>query len=90
MQYWSNHFICLVTILKHKQAYFYDIATKMIQVKQNKILDLKKPPISFDEISKRMDKWTLVFCLIYIILFSVIYWVVALNQIQSMINSLDE
>ena len=65
-------------------------ATKMIQVKQNKILDLKKPPISFDEVSKQMDKWTLIFCLIYIILFSVIYWIVALNQIQSMINSLDE
>ena len=66
------------------------LKTKMIQVKQNKILDLNKPPISFDEISKRMDKWTLIFCLIYIILFSVIYWIVALNQIQSMINSLDE
>ena len=60
--------------------------TKLIEVQQANILDLQKPPNTFDDFSKRLDKWTMIVCCLYIVLFTAIYWVVVLSQFRSRVH----
>jgi hypothetical protein len=57
--------------------------TKIMEVQQANILDLKKPPPTFDDFSKRFDRSTFIGCAIYIVLFTAIYWIVVLTKIRS-------
>ena len=61
-------------------------STEIIKVQTTGSLNLNqdKNQIDHDNFSKKMDKWTLIGCLIYIIIFTAAYWTIAIGSKMSL------
>ena len=57
---------------------------EIIHVQPNGNLNQDKNQIDLDDFSKKMDKWTLIGCLIYIIIFTATYWTIAIGSKMSL------
>ena len=66
------------------KRYFPIKSTEIIKVQPTGSLNQDKNQIELDDFSKKIDKWTLIGCLIYIIIFAVAYWTIAIGSKMSL------
>ena len=55
-------------------------STEIIKVQPTESFNQDKNQFDFDNFSKKMDKWALIGCLIYIIIFTAAYWTIAIGS----------
>ena len=59
-------------------------STEIIKVQPSGNLNQDKNQINLENFSKKMDKWALIGCLIYIIIFTAAYWTIAIGSKMSL------
>ena len=59
-------------------------STEIIKVQPNGSFNQDKNQFDIDNFSKKMDKWALIGCLIYIIIFTAVYWSIAIGSKMSL------
>ena len=59
-------------------------STEIIKVQPTESFNQDKNQFDFDNFSKKIDKWTLIGCLIYIIIFTAAYWTNAIGSKMSL------
>ena len=55
-------------------------STEIIKVQPTESFNQDKNQFDFDNFSKKMDKWALIGCLIFIIIFTAAYWTIAIGS----------
>ena len=55
-------------------------STEVIKVQPNGSFNQDKNQFDIDNFSKKMDKWALIGCLIFIIIFTAAYWTIAIGS----------
>ena len=55
-------------------------STEIIKVQPTESFNQDKNQFDFDNFSKKMDKWALIGCLIFIIIFTLAYWTIAIGS----------
>ena len=59
-------------------------STEIIKVQPTESMNQDKNQIDLDDFSKKIDKWALIGCLIYIIIFTAAYWTIAIGSKMSL------
>ena len=59
-------------------------STEIIKVQPNGSFNQDKNQFDIDNFSKKMDKWALIGCLIFIIIFTAAYWTIAIGSKMSL------
>ena len=59
-------------------------STEIIKVQPTESFNQDKNQFDFDNFSKKMDKWALIGCLIFIIIFTAAYWTIAIGSKMSL------
>ena len=59
-------------------------STEIIKVQPTESFNQDKNQFDFDNFSKKIDKWALIGCMIYIIIFTAAYWTIAIGSKMSL------